>query len=371
MKLLCIFTTLLGHRTMVGKLQRALESLPGIDPAYVLIGNEDYVKYPAPWWARATHPWHAQFVARQKVKEAQPADFDAVFFNAWELAVCFKDMARKTPAAAILDAVPSTFDIQLRQRGQGGWKRRLSNQVHDRAFRRAAREIDVFLPMGSDCTDALQRHYGVPRKRCLPVTFPPQDLEASRHDARIYAPPLRLLFVGQEFIRKGGDFLLRLYSERLAGNCTLTIVSTDPALEGRPLPPGVEKLSSLSLDELHQVYRNSHLFLFPTQQDFMPQVLAEALTFGLPCMATDVGAIRDVIHDNETGFLMPKDAPMDAWASRIDRLAANPAELARLAVTARLFAEDKFDSAHFRTALERALGSMVLEGQAKKRAAPV
>jgi glycosyltransferase involved in cell wall biosynthesis len=358
MKLLCIFTTLLGHRTMVGKLRRAIDSLPGVEPSYVLVENADYVKYPAPWWARATHPWHAQFVARQKVKETRPAGFEAVFFNAWELAVAFEDIARKVPAAAILDAVPSTFDIQLRQRGLGGWKRQLSHQVHDRAFRRAAREIDLFLPMGSDCMNALLQDYGVPPERCPGVTFPPQDLEVSRHEARNYSKPLRLLFVGQQFIRKGGDFLLRLYTERLAATCTLTIVTSDPALEGRQLPAGVEKLSSLSLEDLRQVYRDSHLFLFPTRQDFMPQVLAEALAFGLPCMANDVGAIRDVVRDNETGFLMRQDASVDDWASRIDRLVADPSEMARLSGMARGFAEDQFNPSRFRSVIEGALDSL-------------
>jgi glycosyltransferase involved in cell wall biosynthesis len=371
MKLLCIFTTILGHKTMARKLKQTLDSLPGVSPSYVLMEAEDYEKYPAPWWARATNPWHSQYVSRQKFKGLPPPDFDAVFFNAWELTVCFEDLARRAPAAAILDAVPSTFDVQLRGRGVGGWKRTLSHQVHHRAFRRAAREIDVFLPMGSDCAEALQQDYGVPAEHCSALTFSPQDLEVSRPGSRSYAPPLRLLFVGREFIRKGGELLLRLFTERLSGRCTLTIVSSDPALDGRALPAGVERLSSLSLEDLHQTFRDSQVFVFPTQQDFMPQVLAEALAFGVPCLANDVGAIRDLVHDNETGFLMPREAGLDAWASRIEQLAANPSELARLSRTARLFAEDKFNPSRFRSVLEKAVDSLGSLSRTKKTAALV
>jgi glycosyltransferase involved in cell wall biosynthesis len=369
MKLLCIFTTVLGHSTMVRKLRHALDSVSGIDATYLTVDNADYLKYPAPRWARATNPWHAQFVARQKFKGMPPVHFDAVFFNAWELVVCFRELTRKVPAAVILDSVPATFNRQLRKRNQGGWKRLLSHHVHHRAFKQAAREIDMFLPMGSDCLEALQQDYGVPNERCSALTFSPQDLETSAPGPRTYAAPLRLLFVGKEFVRKGGDFLLRLYTERLAGSCTLTIVSSDPALEGRQLPAGVERHSSLNLDGLHQVYRNSHLFLFPTQQDFMPQVLAEALSFGLPCVANDVGAIRDLVHDDETGFLMPQHASIEAWAARIDRLAGNPSEMARLSQKARLFAEDKFDPSRFRTTLVTALDSLGCQGRIEEPAA--
>lgn len=161
--------------------------------------------------------------------------------------------------------------------------------------------------------------------------------------------------MGQDFIRKGGEFLLRLYTERLADTCSLTIVSADPALKGRQLPAGVELRSSLSLEALHQVYRDSHLFLFPTQQDFMPQVLCEALSFGLPCVANDVGAIRDLVDDDRTGFLMPRGASIEDWASRICPLATNLSTMARLAGAARAFAEDNFNASRFRGVIENAV----------------
>ena len=62
-----------------------------------------------------------------------------------------------------------------------------------------------------------------------------------------------------------------------------------------------------SRDQLVQIYQQSDVFLFPTQQDYMPQVLAEALSTGLPCIANNVGAIRDLVRDGETGFLMSRN----------------------------------------------------------------
>jgi glycosyltransferase involved in cell wall biosynthesis len=340
---------------MARKLRSALDSIPGLDASYILIEPEDYLKYPAPRWARATNPWEAEYIAQQKVKALAPSGFDVVLLNAWELVVAFEDLIRKAKSAAILDAIPSTFDAQLRQRGIGGWKRRLAHTVHDRAFRRAARRIDLFLPMGSDCRDALERDYGVAPEKCSAVTFTPQDLEATRTERRHYAPPLRLVFVGNDFFRKGGEFLLRLYTERLSTISKLTIVSSDPALDGRALSPGVERLSFLNFEQLSVVYRASHVFVFPTQQDFMPQVLAEALAFGLPCIANDVGAVRDLVRTGETGFLMSQGSSMEDWASRIERLAADPTELERLSGAARAFAEQNLSPSRFQSLLENAM----------------
>jgi glycosyltransferase involved in cell wall biosynthesis len=79
----------------------------------------------------------------------------------------------------------------------------------------------------------------------------------------------------------------------------------------------------------------------------MPQVLGEALAAGLPCLANDVGGIRDLVRNGETGFLIPHDAPAEVWAEHLNRLATNPAELSRMSICARRFAEDNLGLDHF------------------------
>src|SRR6185437_15032453 len=126
-KALCLFTTILGHKTMVRKLTTALEKIPGLTPTYVFTEVEDYQRYPAPWWARASDPWHSQFLARQKLKTVASQEFDILLVNAWELAAGFRKFAARMPAAAVMDAIPATFDRQLRLQGADGWKRSLAH----------------------------------------------------------------------------------------------------------------------------------------------------------------------------------------------------------------------------------------------------
>ena len=339
-KTLCIFTNLLGNKAMTSRLIEALNRLPNLEPTYVCIDVEDYKNFPAPWWARVTNPWHVEFIARQKAREVMVRPFDLLLVHGWEMAVAFRNLAHRLPAAAIMDSVPATINAQRRQQGFIGLKRRLSHEVHHRSFAKAARAFDYFLPKGSDCADSLFQDYGVARDHCY-MTLIPQDLDYWRPGPRSVSPPVRLLFVGNDFARKGGDFLLGLYAEHLSGTCSLTIASNDPVLEGEKLPPGVQWLRGRTRDQLLDIYRASDIFVFPTHQDYMPQVLGEALATGLPCLTFDIDGTKGIVRNGETGFLIPRDAPAGVWAAHINSLVANPFELNRMSKCARQFAEEQ------------------------------
>jgi glycosyltransferase involved in cell wall biosynthesis len=263
-----------------------------------------------------------------------------LFVNAWELAVAFADLARRMPSAALMDCVPATVGAQLRQQGLTGLKRAVGHQIHHRSFARVAREFEVFLPKSSDCAASLHRDYGVETGRCL-VTLAPLHLDSWKPGAWTYSAPARLLFVGNDFARKGGEFLLRLYTEHMSSTCTLTIASNDPALAARPLPSGVELLRGQSREDLLKVFQRSDIFVFPTQQDYTPEVVAEALAVGLPCIVGDVDGARDLIRDGETGFVMPRGAGTEHWAKHLRDLISNPEERNRMSKCARAFAEEK------------------------------
>ena len=57
-------------------------------------------------------------------------------------------------------------------------------------------------------------------------------------------------------------------------------------------------------EEKYEVLRNADLFVFPTHNDAFPNVLLEAMQFGLPCITTIEGGIPDMIDDGITGFLI-------------------------------------------------------------------
>jgi L-malate glycosyltransferase len=52
----------------------------------------------------------------------------------------------------------------------------------------------------------------------------------------------------------------------------------------------------------------SDIFLLPSDTEGLPLSIIEAMGVGLPCIATDVGGISELIIDKETGLLISKDS---------------------------------------------------------------
>jgi len=59
---------------------------------------------------------------------------------------------------------------------------------------------------------------------------------------------------------------------------------------------------------LRRLYQNSSIFLLPSYYEGLPNVILEAMSCGLPIIATDVGGISEVVHEGDNGFLIqPQD----------------------------------------------------------------
>ncbi len=114
----------------------------------------------------------------------------------------------------------------------------------------------------------------------------------------------RLLFVGNDFERKGGRLLLDAFSEvrsRVPG-ARLTLVGDRPQLEP---PPGVDVLGRVDdRARLADIYRSATAFVLPSTFEPYGLVLLEAMAFGLPIVATRTCGIPDIVRDGVDGLLV-------------------------------------------------------------------
>ena len=114
--------------------------------------------------------------------------------------------------------------------------------------------------------------------------------------------------------------------------------------------------------DLPDYYRAADVFILPTRTaEGFGLVLMEAAASGIPSIATDSGAPREVVADGVTGILVPPGAP-DALASAISTLYRSPERLTEMGLAA-LERSAGFTWDRSIDTLERVLKEAVAEGR--------
>lgn len=90
--------------------------------------------------------------------------------------------------------------------------------------------------------------------------------------------------------------------------------------------------------DLADAYRDADVFVFPSRTDTLGLVVLEALASGLPVVAVDSPATRDLLCDCPAARLVPADDP-DALLHAVTELTGDPAGAAQHRRAARAFAE--------------------------------
>ncbi|HYD03360.1 MAG TPA: glycosyltransferase family 4 protein [Alphaproteobacteria bacterium] len=71
--------------------------------------------------------------------------------------------------------------------------------------------------------------------------------------------------------------------------------------------------------DMDKMYKGSDLLVLPAEGEGLPGVVMEAMSYGLPCVASDIPCIPDLIEDGKSGYLCNKDRPAE-FAKRIKEL---------------------------------------------------
>lgn len=157
--------------------------------------------------------------------------------------------------------------------------------------------------------------------------------------------PVRLLFVGNDFERKGGPELVEVFARQFSGRCELHIVSNDcPALDPVPNLFVHRGLAPLS-PQLIELYRTADLFVLPTREDCFPMVFIEAMAAGLPCIGSTVMGVPELVAHGESGLnVAPRDPA--TLASSLETLVSNPGLRQQMGAAGRRRVEKRFNPVH-------------------------
>jgi glycosyltransferase involved in cell wall biosynthesis len=171
------------------------------------------------------------------------------------------------------------------------------------------------------------KDYGVPASKLEVVSFG-ANLERVPSVAEILerctTDRCRLLFVGKEWERKGGDAafatLVMLLEQGM--DVELLIVGCKPpdavANHDRvQFIPYLDKNNPRHRTTFDQVFLRSHFLLLPTRADCTPMVIAEANAYGMFVLTTDIGGITSLVRNGRNGYALPETATADAYAKLI------------------------------------------------------
>jgi glycosyltransferase involved in cell wall biosynthesis len=173
--------------------------------------------------------------------------------------------------------------------------------------------------------------------------FPPRPEPRAPKDGSDAFNPIVILSVGRAVEKKGFDVLLRALARvpstvhwrfiHVGGGALATSLhgmSKDLHIGDR-----VDFRGALPQESVLELYREADLFVLASRvtqsgdRDGLPNVLMEAQSQGLACIASDTAAIPELIVDRETGHLVPPDHPQ-ALADMITALCGDPALRAQL-----------------------------------------
>jgi glycosyltransferase involved in cell wall biosynthesis len=177
--------------------------------------------------------------------------------------------------------------------------------------------------------------------------------------------PLVILSVGRAVNKKGYDILLQALAQlptdfqwkflHIGGgelSAQLQEQAKELDLDGRISWFGAQP-AGFVLDQ----YLMADLFVLPSRidgngdRDGLPNVIMEAMSQQLPCIASNISGIPEIIDNNHNGVLVPPEQP-DAIAEEIIRLGSNPTLRREMGVQARLDVVSRFS-------LESSIGSLV------------
>ena len=148
----------------------------------------------------------------------------------------------------------------------------------------------------------------------------------------------KLLFIGVDWIRKGGDTAFEIAKEL---NCRgvktkLIVVGCQPIIE-EPLPAFVTVLGFINkynqegADKINKLFSESHFLIVPSKAEMFGHVFCEANSFGLSCLATQVGGIPSVVTDNVNGKTFPLNASISEYCDYIASMMDNDNDYKELA----------------------------------------
>jgi len=237
-----------------------------------------------------------------------------------------------------------------------GWEHTLSNKFKENGywknyFEKRFALADAIVVLANEFKEELVK-LGIPEER-IHVSSTMVESEKYCPENKDFSPPFKILFCASMQRKKGPyevlnaiPFVLEKYPdtkfifvgegvelENLKKRCSETELDSNVEFTG--YKEGKEKI---------KIFKNSHIFAYPSYTEGFPLVILEAMAAGMPLVTTPVGGLADAIEDGKQGLIIKSMPPNpEEIAEKIIQLIENEELMKKMSENNLREAKEKYD----------------------------
>jgi glycosyltransferase involved in cell wall biosynthesis len=140
-----------------------------------------------------------------------------------------------------------------------------------------------------------------------------------------------LLFVGKDWIRKGGEIAVETVRCLNASGIRAKLHVVGARVPGEVAPEQVQQHGLLDKSKpgemqlLKRLFTEANAFILPSSSEGYVISVLEAAAFGLPTLAYDTDGVRDAVLDGGTGLLFPLGSSAEVFVDAVRSWQRHPA----------------------------------------------
>jgi glycosyltransferase involved in cell wall biosynthesis len=204
-----------------------------------------------------------------------------------------------------------------------------------------------FLCMSEWFRETLRAEFIIPPDQLALLPFY-VDLERWKPAERRDENPFKVIFLGADLRRKGGDLVYAMAAMERFQDVEFHIVSREAVPAGANVH--IHRGMTADSDDLVRLVQSCHVMVLPTRADMSPIAALEASACEVPVIITRCGGTAEIVLDQHTGSVLPR-VDVALFSNEVAKYRDNPSLAIERGENARRHAEQNFCRAKHLAAL--------------------
>ncbi len=193
--------------------------------------------------------------------------------------------------------------------------------------------------------------------------FAPATKADARKELGIDEGEKVVLFVGHVTYGKGIDVLRKC--ARLMPDVTFVVLGKGTFEDGTE---NCRVVGNHPNDQIPRWINGADVLILPSRSEGTPIVLMEALSCGVPVVASRVGGIPDLVKDGQTGYLVEKD-DVETFERKLRELLADPDKCRRMGRQGRKDMVENYDGLRIAERIEQVYDKVLANWRSRAKQA--